>query len=385
MWLLFKLINFFWLLASTYMWPTALMSMGPILILVNIVMIVSLSFLPVQVKLDAKFGLSVLALFAIVLWYMACDGAVMGFVILLQYLPVLFLIQLPSSLLYDLLRFCTKWLAILLIPGLLIYWVTLVADLPSIGRYVHPLYEPYTNYLFFIKTTYDYGTLVRFNSVFLEPGHMGLLCTFMMMANGFRFKECKWLYVLAVSVGFSFSLAAYLLSVIGFIALKINSLVKLVAVAVLIAGVVVGALTLGGGDNAMNELIISRLEYDDSKGIKGNNRVESNVDYVYEKSIKDGNHWVGVQDKTNMDMVAGAGVKIFVIHYGFVAVILVFLFYISLIPTGPDWRYTMSFLLVLALCFLQRAYPEWYSWLFPYVAGIYIEKSRKLKKIEYET
>lgn len=380
MWNLFKIVNFFWLLASTYMWPTALFSLTPILFLVNFLLLISFNFLPFNFKLDKKVGMVTAALLVIVLWYVWIDGPVMGIVKLLQYLPVLFLIQLPYDNIRDLLRFSTKWLAILLVPGLLLYWLLLFVDLPSFGRFVHPTYEPYLNYIFYIKTTFDHGTFQRFNAFFLEPGHLALLCTFIMMANKFRFRQCKWLVVLAICVAFSFSLAGYLLAVVGFLLLKVNTLGKAFAAAVVAVVVAIGAVSYLGEDSAVYELIVSRLEYDSDKGIKGNNRFDGDTDFVYERGVKSGEAWSGVSDKVNMETVVGAGYKIFVIRYGFIGAILALIFYLCVIPNDPDYRYTVCFLIVLVLCFMQRSYPEWYSWLFPYVAGIYLAKDEKVMK-----
>lgn len=374
MWQIFKIVNFFWLLASTYMWPTALFKLGPVLFITNLLLLISFNFIPVNFKFDRKFGLVSVALLIVVLWYVWIDGPTMGVIILLQYLPVYFLLQLPHDYLKDLLKFTTKWLAILLIPAILLYWLLLFVDFPSLGQFVHPNYKPYLNYIFYIKTTYDFGTFERFNAFFLEPGHLALLCTFMMMANDFKFKSCKWLYVLAVSVAFSFSLAGYLLFVVGFVMLKTNTLGKALAVSAVAIVLAVGAVSFLGEDSAVYELIVSRLEYDESKGIKGNNRFTEYTDYAYDKSEKNGAMWYGIKNDINMDRVEGAGYKIYVIKYGWIGVIVSALFYLAVIPGGADFRFTLSFLVVLVLCFAQRSYPTWYSWLFPFVVGIYMHK-----------
>ena len=86
-----------------------------------------------------------------------------------------------------------------------------------------------------------------------------------------------------------------------------------------------------------------------------------------------------------MDLISGAGYKIYILYYGMVGLILVFLFYLSVIPSHPDKRYTISFFILISLCFMQRDYPFWYSWLFPYVVGIYIAKYERMRQIEAET
>lgn len=384
MWSVFKLINLFWLLASTYFWVTALLPLGPLLVFVNAVMLISLGMLQLDIRLNRQVGMAAAFILATMLWFVYVDGAAMGTITLLMYLPMLYLIVLPDDYKADLLRFTTKWYAILLIPALLEYWVTLIIDIPSIGMYNHPNYVPYINYGFFIKTTWDSGMLVRFNAFFLEPGHLALLSTFMMMANRFRLKECKWLWVLLLSVIFSFSLAGYLLAVLSFVMLKMKSVNQIVIVGLLMVAFVIAVQNFSGGENAINDMIISRLELDESTGIKGNNRFSGNTDFEFDRSLKSGDVWFGIKDKTNMDLIAGAGYKIFIIGYGLIGTILALGIYLSCIPSHPDSRYTLSFLTILILCFLQRAYPAWYSWLFPYITGIYLaSRDRSNRDIEY--
>lgn len=383
MWLVFKLTNLFWLLASTYFWVTALLPIGPLLVVVNAAMLISLGMLKFDINLNRQVGMTAAFILAISMWFMYVDGIMMGATTLLMYLPALYLIILPDEYKADLLKFSTKWYAILLIPALLEYWATLIIDIPSIGMFNHPNYVPYTNYGFFIKTTWDTGMLVRFNAFFLEPGHQALLSTFILMANQFRMFECKWLWILVISVFFSFSLAGYLLAAFGYVLLKIRSVVHIVIGALLMIILVIAAQNFSGGENALNDLIISRLERDESSGIKGNNRFAGNTDFEFDRALKSGDVWVGIKDKTNMDLIAGAGYKIFIIGYGLIGTILALGIYLSCIPSHPNYRFVLSFLIVLILCFLQRAYPAWYSWLFPYITGIYIASSEKRNNLEY--
>lgn len=377
MWNLFKLTSFSWLLISTYCWVTAPYNQGPFLVVINLIMIMSLSMMPIKIRLDAHTGRVLAAIVLFALWYIWIDGAIMGLVNFLMFLPILYLLQLPYEYKKELLQFSTKWYAILLIPALLMYWMSFFTSVPSIGTFVQQDYPPFINHVFYIETTFDDMFISRFNAFFLEPGHQALLSTFLMIANRFRFKECKWLWVLLLAVIFSFSLAGYLLAAIGYTLLRVNTILKAIIVGVL------GMLVLGfvsnwaGGENAMNEMIVRRLEQDDKKGIKGNNRFTSNTDFTYSKTVKNGEMWTGVQYKTNMNLIEGAGFKIFIIKYGLIGVILSLILYLTILPSKPDYRYTISFLIVLALCFLQRSYPTWYSWIFPYVIGIYVAKGDK--------
>ncbi len=188
-----------------------------------------------------------------------------------------------------------------------------------------------------------------------------------------------------VCVLFSFSLAGYLLLFTGWTLYWINNSRR----ALLILGLAVLGVIMfkswNGGDNPINELIIERLEYDEEKGIKGNNRFTTDTDFIYSKGQKNGWNWVGMKDHANMDLVKGAGFKIFVTHNGWIAVILVLMFYISVIPLRSDYRYDAIFLTVIMLCFIQRSYPYTYTWLFPYVTGIYLAKGDKEEMANQES
>lgn len=382
MWTFYKIVNFIWLLTSTWLWVTTYVPMFPMLILVNAVMVFILTMLPVRIEFTKRTGMILLAIALMTLWQCISAGAVNAAYSLLCYLPALYLTLLPKEAIGSLLKFSTKWLAILLIPALLIYWALFFVSLPPLGQFVHPVYVPFDNYLFYLKTTWDNGVVDRFNAFLLEPGHLALLCCFMLIANRFRFKQCKWLIVLAISIIFSFSLAGYLLAFVGFILLKVDSLWKGAAIVAATAIVVVGVQTFTGEDSSINKLILERLERDESQGIKGNNRFSGDTDFVYDKALKSGDVWTGLSDRVNMDMILGAGYKIYVIQFGYIGAILALFIYLTLIPPDPDYRFTAAFLIVLMLCFVQRSYPGWYSWLFPYVAGLWVEsKNNAARKI----
>ncbi len=380
MWNLFKLTNLLWLFISTYWWVTAGINQGVMLVIINILMIFYLTMLPIKINLTLRTGIIEAIIILITLWYNWIDGAISGLIVFLMYMPVQYLLQLPLNYKKDLLRFTTKWYSILISISLILYWASLFTTVPSIGIFNHPPYPPFSNHVFFIESTFDYGFFPRFNAFFLEPGHQAILSTFMMIANRFNFRQCPWLWPLALSVIFSFSLAGYILLFIGFCLLKVNTIWKALAVGIFSTIVIVTAINFTGGNNALNDLIISRLEKDDNQGIKGNNRFYNDTDFVFTKAVKNENLLMGVKNSTNMEMVGGAGYKIFIINYGLIGVFLALMLYLSIIPQKPDWRYTLVFVIILCLCFLQRAYPVWYSWLFPYIMGIYIAKGEHDEK-----
>ncbi|MDE5793436.1 MAG: hypothetical protein K2I08_01810 [Muribaculaceae bacterium] len=380
MWTIFKIVNLWWLLTSTFAWP--MLDLPPMLLYVaaNAGMLLPMSFLPIRFNIDAKTGWILLAIVGLTMWSTWIDGWSNGMMTALQCLPVLYLMQLPFEYLTDLLKFTTKWYAILLIPGFIIYLLTLIIPLPSMGMFDHEGYPPFKNYIFFIKNTLDEFRFARFNAFFLEPGHLAIVSCFLMMANRFNFKKCPWLFILGVSIVFSLSLAGYILTLVGFLMIKVNSIPKALITLGAVGAIVGGSIAWNGGDNTLNEMIISRMEYDKTDGIKGNNRFFNNTDYAFKRSMGTKFFWTGVKEHSNMTLISGAGYKIYILYFGMIGTILVIIFYLSLIPPHPAYRFTISFFILIALCFMQRAYPFWYSWLFPYVVGMYIARDEKLRQ-----
>ncbi|MDE5846270.1 MAG: hypothetical protein K2H71_02860, partial [Muribaculaceae bacterium] len=125
------------------MWPTAMHSSPYLQILVNALMIVSLGFMPFKINFGATEGRIAIAIIALTVWSFVTDEVGMGVTIVCSCLPVLYLTQYPYPYLKDLLHFVTKWLAILLIPALLLYWASFFVTLPNLGILRHPNYEPY--------------------------------------------------------------------------------------------------------------------------------------------------------------------------------------------------------------------------------------------------
>lgn len=381
MWNLFKIINFFWLLTSTNAWFCSQLPFTAILFMVNIGLIICMGILPIQVILDRNIARSVLAMLGIVVWTCFIDGLPMGIIMFLSYFPGIILTILPINYQKDLLQFITKWLAILLGIGVVEYFLLFIINLPSIGMFIHPNYEPYINYGFYIQTTASFTEFWRFNAFFLEPGHLAMLSTFLIIANNFNIKKNPYCAILLLTVILSFSLAGYLLLFLGWGLFWIKNIKRLIFTLITLTIAVTIISNWNLGDNPINELIISRLEYDNEKGIKGNNRFNNETDFVYKKGQKNGWNWVGMKDHANLDLIDGAGFKIFVLKYGWIGVILALLFYLSIIPRDCNVRYTSIFVFIIAACFIQRAYPFTYTWLLPYILGIYTNRNQLTDKM----
>ncbi len=99
MWLLFKIINFVWLLTSTSAWFTTSLPFAPMLVIVNLSMMFCMSYLHIRIRLDGQTGLVLLCILLISIWNTIIDNVSMGGVIFMSYFPVILLMMLPYNML----------------------------------------------------------------------------------------------------------------------------------------------------------------------------------------------------------------------------------------------------------------------------------------------
>ena len=138
-----------------------------------------------------------------------------GIGIILQASPFLFfLLAMPSNHKIILLKIWTRLYAAILLVSLIAFWISWIPGVPNGGIVFHEAADAYvyTNYWLCIRGAfYD----IRFNSLFLEPGHTAMIAAFTLMANNFNLKDKYVLTILICSL-FTFSLAGYVLFIIGY-------------------------------------------------------------------------------------------------------------------------------------------------------------------------
>lgn len=290
------------------------------------------------------------------------------------------LFMLPGPVKKELLKFVTKWTAVIVVVSVVVYaWVQMGGG-AKVGTLRVDGYPPFDNYVFFMMNAspdvFD-QVVYRFNGPFIEPGHLAMLCSFLLIANRLEMKRSPAMWVLLIAVAISFSLAGYLLLMFGFVFIKIKNMKVLVAgTALLVVGVValVGASSAGSGGDAVQTMIIDRLMFDSSKGIKGNNRTWGHTERYFEKEMDNG-LWEGIgteryQRLMKARYIGGAGYKIYILGYGFIGALLILLFY-GLIASGcKDRRFAAGFFAIMALAFLQRGYLGTYAWMFPFITAL---------------
>lgn len=383
MYRLLKLALFVYFLQSMQFWVT--WYVPPVLVLVGVGGVILLYGMINQPKLhvtNKRVALAI-SLLAVALY----NGALISLNAIvfnvISCFPALFLLFLPNHRLADILDSVTKWFAWLLLPSFIIYILVSLLHVPltALGVVRPPdnivvAYGDFLNYIFYVENNYSLNLLfMRFNGPFIEPGHLGMICSFLLYANKYDLKR-KEVGIIFLSLLFTLSLAGYILSFLGFFMIYTEKIKKLIIPAILLAGVYFYISTLWkGGDNEVNELIFTRMEYDAEKGITGNNRFLGYTNYYFTSYMNSGRLWLGLDahylnDLKERDVIGGAGYKIYMLNYGIIGVFLVFVFYYLVALFSIRKRYAFCFLLLVAASFMQRSYPLWFAWILPYVAGI---------------
>ena len=273
----------------------------------------------------------------------------------------------------------TTWFTWLLIPSIILYWLTLFVPIPYFGTVQIESdilsYLPYENYIILVKSPFY---MFRFTGPFLEPGHLGMMITFLIFANQCNFK--KWqIKVLAFICLFTLSLAAYVLLVLAYVFTKLaqntfplkSFLSSLMFIGILYAIVV----NYNNGHNYVNEMIVERLQYDDERGFTGNNRVSLNINYYYERIFTDTQYLWNGYDRNFIAELAeegsrGTGYFMYVVMYGLLGLIVTSLFYVYYTLTSKNRKFAIYFFLFVCCVFWQRCYTFWTSWIMCFVWGI---------------
>lgn len=374
MWGIFKIINLFYFFFSSFAWWSFFFPRNYIPVFVDIIMMICLMFSGFKLRITQRAVIILVTLFL----FSAFSGYILmpmyGLVVFFTYLPALFLYVLPSPKKLELLSFVTKWFSLILLFSIVVYFATYIISFPVLGVFkAEDLnYPPYDNYLFFIKQRMYDNFVYRFNAWYLEPGHLAMIGSLLLFANKFNFKQNKYLWIILTGIFLSFSLAGYIITIIGFALLYVKSIPKLVIFIVALIGLNWFITDIwNGGDNPVNVLIFERLQFDRDKGISGNNRTTEMTDNFFEECVKDGTIILGVRTmKADNLRIRGAGYKIFILRYGLISLMFVLIIYMLLQNPKANKRYAYSFFILIIVIFIQRAYPNWYSWLLPFVLGI---------------
>lgn len=269
--------------------------------------------------------------------------------------------------------------AIILAVSIFFFLLHFFIDLPFfLFKNNNDYYAPFKNYIFFVVSeAEDLGWLTRFNSIFIEPGHLAMACAIFLYINGYSLKK---LQNIAMTIGliWSFSLAGFLLYIIGIVLQTLvksknmgKSLLKMCVILVVLVGIGM-AYYSPTNEDIVSVQILSRLEFDENKGLSGNNRNSMVFDQFYEKITKSDKKFLGIgKDELNRRYggTGNASYKNYVLGYGYIGLMSIFGLMSLILLVFPSKR---GFGLMLLLCasFIQRPYFLWLIQILPYIAAL---------------
>lgn len=259
------------------------------------------------------------------------------------------------------LEYLTKYLSVLILISLPAWLINLyIYELPIIGEL--DLSEMkgspyiYNNYLFFVTDSLrDY---YRFYSVFDEPGVLGTLAAFILYGNQYDFSK-KTNVVILIGAIFTYSLAFYLLTILGWIYQSGKSLKKVLLSLFTISCLSFILIAVLAEDQAFQQSVMDRFM--DISFDRIENRTGESVNTFWDKYIQSSDCIFGMGlsyiDTNFFDF--GNSYKRFVIEYGLVGLMMLIIMYINLVR---KWnRFTMGLFILFVLSFLQRpfAFTAW--------------------------
>jgi hypothetical protein len=304
----------------------------------------------------------------------------------LQTIIIGMIILLKDNIKVDLFQFFTKAFAIILSISVFAWILYLMGiSWPHFEvEFGDEQYE-FSNYYFFLYNHMDdIMPFPRFSSVFLEPGQLGMITSFLLCANRFDLKRKE---ILAIFIGtiFTFSLAAYILlaisSFVYLISYSKNRILNTTVWSIFLIWFYSFFSTYNNGVNVINDLIFSRFGSGNDDIIQ-NNRFSENMDYYFNFFINSMDFFTGVgaQAYNKMFLGANAGYKVFLIQHGVFGTVVVFLLYLSMVLVNRTKMAWVLFL-VYILCFLQAAYPLWECELLLFITAMPFFKFNKPKVI----
>lgn len=285
-------------------------------------------------------------------------------------------------------NFCIKILCFILVPSIILQVIFLVIGFP----HINPIEQGgsdnylYYNYFFLVHNYVIDAYKIRFCSIFLEPGYAGSLFVFLLYANGMDLRD-KYNKILTIALILTLSLAGYVTFILAwaFTAIQ-NGLFKrkYIIFGLLLVGIYYTGISYNGGDNVLNNYIFERLQINNEGKMEGDNRTTEAAQDYFDYLITSNLAWEGLgkQDVQDIEdekagVISGAGYMIYIIRYGLISCILVFMGYL-LLGLERNKRYNMFFLTLMVLTFLQAAYPLSGSWLVPYIIGIFLHDNEKI-------
>lgn len=279
---------------------------------------------------------------------------------------------------------CFVFILVVSIPPWILYLTGV--PLPHTGPHYPNDFHIYYDYFFFTADAKVYSSdYSRFSSVFLEPGQMATPCMFLFHINTkegkfFRFKNI----VMLVGVLMSYSLIAYGLLVVSLVVNQMFRNRNGITFAILTISILAGLSIyfLNNEENAVNRLIISRLEYEEEEGnISGYNRTNEDFDIRFNQMMKTSDKYFGMHEENLSWTTNTSGYKKFIVHYGIVGFAIV-LFLMLVLLLDNKKKSALIYCTMVIVAFLVRDMLTTPLWMTCAIIGMYI-MGEDIEKVKY--
>lgn len=368
-WLIYEIIVFYCFLSSA----NATMTLGAnayielCLSAISLIVIPRDSFIHTPNRVFAAFFLAVAAM------YTMKDSTISGIIaqFALVFIP-LQLIFLKKEFQIRLFNICSNWFAILLSVSV-IWWLLWIVGipLPHISEELPWENNDYgfinENYILF-RNVIDLNPYIattsfhRFCGFFLEPGHIGTVCSIFLYTNKFDLNRWRNRIFLIVII-LSFSAAAYVLTIIGYCFYRFTIDRWKVVLPILLIGLGIYLVSwFNAGENELNNIVLSKFTRD-SGAIEG--RFSLETQYIWDEVVNSNDIYFG---RGAIELHQSAGYKVFLIMNGLLGALLVLVAYWIIQSINYTKLGSMLFLLMV-ISFLQRVYCFWDAFLDPYILG----------------
>ena len=293
------------------------------------------------------------------LYFVVLSGLVGGFQ---TYLFASFIILLIHPLFYEYeksmaLKIITYTLASIVFVSLFFWLIhTYMFALPMLGGYIS-YYESkgmdsvIENYLVFIQVQHDF--LIRFYSIFDEPGTLGTLSAFILYANKYDFRK-KANIIILVGAIFTFSMAFYILFLIGLLIQYVNNVRRILLMAFGTLLVFSCVLYFFSDNITFQTTVLGRFSNIEASI---NNRESHYLDNYYSYFFSGSDVLYGKGRSflvSNPILFEGQTYKFFIIEFGVLGLVIILITYIGLIRSFNLFQ--IGVLIIFFLSFVQRPF-----------------------------
>lgn len=320
---------------------------------------------------------SILFLF-LYLWLSKHSNIFGSLELVIQWLILCYIVSLQYEYKIQLIDFITKWFAILISISLVAY-ILFLSGVPFPGTIVE--YQQYfmDNHYFFLQKE-----MFRFQSVFLEPGHMTMGLAPLLFINKYNLKN-RYVLILFIAQMLSLSLAGYMMMMIGYSILflfdKQSKKSKLISVllSVILISSIASFMQNSFENNIFDDLIFRRMQFENGHFV-GDNRSSIYLDRQFEDVVSSSDILTGRYFNAEMSEKGVAGYKKFIVQFGLIGCVLLILSFFSTLKLLVYKYRRNAFLLVvmILLLLLQNAYPTWWCIVIATICGTAFMQNKEI-------